>query len=120
MGRTTLEKHVRPSWSCWKRNIDYERIDGSMNSEERGDVVTSFNATGSTSRELKKVILISKNAGGVGINLTGANRIILIDSHWNPAVDAQAMFRCYRYGQTKPVFVYRLLAEGTMEEKIFA
>lgn len=69
-----------------------------------------------TAEESAKVLLISLKAGNVGINLVGANRVILFDSSWNPTMDDQALHRCYRYGQTKPVYVYRLLTEGTMEE----
>jgi len=67
-----------------------------------------------------KVFLISSKAGNVGINLVGANRVIIFDSHWNPTVDLQALYRCYRYGQKKPVFAYRLITEGTMEEKVYS
>lgn len=73
-----------------------------------------------TAAESAKVLLISLKAGNVGINLVGANRVILFDSSWNPTMDDQALHRCYRYGQTKPVYVYRLLTEGTMEEKVYS
>jgi len=66
------------------------------------------------------VFLISLKAGGVGLNLTSADTVILYDPWWNPAVESQAMDRTHRIGQDKPVFVYKLLTEGTVEEKILA
>lgn len=66
------------------------------------------------------VILISLKAGGTGLNLTAADTVILYDPWWNPAVEAQAIDRAHRIGQDKPVFVYRLIATGTIEEKILA
>jgi DNA excision repair protein ERCC-6 len=57
--------------------------------------------------------------GGLGINLCGANRVILYDPDWNPCHDAQARERCWRIGQTKEVTVYRLITGGTIEEKIY-
>ncbi|CAN5404826.1 hypothetical protein BH11PSE4_BH11PSE4_08450 [soil metagenome] len=64
------------------------------------------------------VFLISLKAGGVGLNLTAADTVILYDPWWNPAVEAQAIDRAHRIGQTKPVFVFKLTAVGTIEEKI--
>jgi SNF2 family DNA or RNA helicase len=64
------------------------------------------------------VILVSLKAGGTGLNLTAADTVILYDPWWNPAVEAQAIDRAHRIGQAKPVFVHRLIARGTIEEKI--
>jgi len=64
------------------------------------------------------VFLISLKAGGVGLNLTAADTVIHIDPWWNPATEAQASDRAYRIGQTKPVFIYKLIARGSVEEKI--
>ena len=102
----------------WRRNQEYLRIDGSVDAKERGDLIDTFHSTAENQKS--KLFLLSTNAGGLGINLIAANRVVLFDSHWNPAVDLQAVYRCYRYGQTKPTFCYRLLAEGTMEQKIYS
>jgi non-specific serine/threonine protein kinase len=64
------------------------------------------------------VFLISLKAGGAGLNLTAADTVIHFDPWWNPAVEAQASDRAYRIGQDKPVFVYKLIAKGSVEEKI--
>ncbi|HUR45054.1 MAG TPA: C-terminal helicase domain-containing protein, partial [Candidatus Saccharimonadales bacterium] len=66
------------------------------------------------------VFLISLKAGGTGLNLTAADTVIHYDPWWNPAVENQATDRAHRIGQTKKVFVYKLLTEGTVEEKILA
>jgi SNF2 family DNA or RNA helicase len=67
-----------------------------------------------------KVFLISLKAGGVGLNLTAADTVIHYDPWWNPAVEKQATDRAHRIGQDKPVFVYKLITEETVEEKILA
>ena len=67
-----------------------------------------------------RLFLVSLKAGGVGLNLTAAEYVFLLDPWWNPAVEAQAVDRAHRIGQTKPVFAYRLIARGTVEEKVLA
>jgi hypothetical protein len=101
----------------WKKGTDYLRIDGDINSAERGGLVDQFN--GEKNGDIR-AFLISSKAGGMGINLPAANRVVLFDSHFNPTVTTQAVFRAYRYGQEKNVFVYRLLTEGSIEEKVYS
>ena len=66
----------------------------------------------------RSAFLISLKAGGVGLNLTGADTVILVDLWWNPAVEAQAIGRAHRIGQERNVEVYRMITRGTIEEKI--
>lgn len=63
-------------------------------------------------------MLLTTKVGGLGINLTGANRIVIFDPDWNPATDTQARERAWRIGQTKDVTIYRLISVGTIEEKV--
>ena len=88
------------------------RLDGSTPAMERRERVTRFQ------RGVGEVFLLSLKAGGTGLNLTAASYVIHLDPWWNPAVEDQASDRAHRLGQTKPVTVYRLIAAGTVEEKI--
>ncbi|KAL7969535.1 P-loop containing nucleoside triphosphate hydrolase protein [Trichoderma sp. SZMC 28014] len=90
-------------------------LDGSLSYEARQDVVDTFN-----SDPTQFVFLISTKAGGVGLNITSANKVVIIDPHWNPAYDLQAQDRAYRIGQTRDVEVFRLISVGTIEEIVYA
>jgi superfamily II DNA or RNA helicase len=92
--------------------IGFTRLDGTTS--DRAGVVQTFE-----SDRGPPVMLISLKAGGTGLNLTAADHVFLVDPWWNPAVEAQAADRAHRIGQTKPVLVYRLVSQGTVEEKIF-
>lgn len=100
----------------WKKGKDWYRLDGRTESSERQRIVERFNES---LNKRVKCTLISTRAGSLGINLHSANRVIIVDGSWNPTYDLQAIYRAWRYGQTKPVFAYRFLAHGTMEEKIY-
>ena len=88
------------------------KITGSTPSQERQEMTKAFNQGD------RDVFLISLKAGGVGLNLTGADTVILVDLWWNPAVESQAIGRAHRMGQEQAVEVYRLVTRGTIEEKI--
>jgi len=96
-----------------KQGIPYVYLDGST--QNRGDVVTQFQEDKST-----RVFLISLKAGGVGLNLTEADYVFILDPWWNPAVEQQAIDRTHRIGQTKNVFIYKFITKDTVEEKILA
>jgi SNF2 family DNA or RNA helicase len=93
--------------------IDYFYLDGSTKTEERGHMVHAFNGGEGDA------FLISLKAGGTGLNLTGADMVIHYDPWWNPAVEDQASDRAYRIGQKNSVQVIKLIARGTIEEKIY-
>ncbi|TFK76279.1 DNA repair protein, SNF2 family [Pluteus cervinus] len=100
---------------CRSKKYGYFRLDGTMTITKRQKLVDQFN-----NPEGKEFIfLLSSKAGGCGINLIGANRLILFDPDWNPAADQQALARVWRDGQKKECFVYRFISTGTIEEKIF-
>lgn len=100
---------------CGNRGYKYVRLDGSMTIKKRAKVVESFNDP----MNPEFVFMLSSKAGGCGLNLIGANRLVMFDPDWNPANDGQAMARVWRDGQRKDCFVYRLLCTGSIEEKIF-
>ncbi|CAK7565308.1 MAG: hypothetical protein SEPTF4163_003222 [Sporothrix epigloea] len=90
-------------------------LDGSLSYDERQRVVDDFNAD-----PAQFVFLISTKAGGVGLNITSANKVVIFDPHWNPAYDLQAQDRAYRIGQVRDVDVFRLVSAGTIEEIVYA
>ena len=100
---------------CRARQYGVLRLDGTMNVNKRQKLVDKFNDPNGE----EFVFLLSSKAGGCGLNLIGANRLVLFDPDWNPAADQQALARVWRDGQKKDCFVYRFIATGSIEEKIF-
>lgn len=92
------------------------RLDGSMAIMKRMKLVTDFNRP---ENEHAFAFLLSSKAGGCGLNLIGANRLVMFDPDWNPANDRQAMARVWRDGQKKPCYIYRLFTTGTIDEKVY-
>lgn len=93
--------------------IPYLRIDGATHAEKRQAYVDRFNED-----DRITCMILSTRSGGIGLNLIGADTVIFYDSDWNPTMDLQAQDRCHRIGQTKPVTIYRLISEHTVEENI--
>ena len=91
-----------------QRHYSYVRLDGSMPIKKRMKMVDRFNNPESD----EFIFMLSSKAGGCGLNLIGANRLVMFDPDWNPANDDQAMARVWRDGQTKQVYIYRLLSTG--------
>ncbi|XP_078490127.1 transcription termination factor 2-like [Ciona intestinalis] len=94
--------------------FSYAVIDGSVNARKRMELVDNFNKN----PVKPKIMLISLQAGGVGLNLIGGNHLFLLDMHWNPALEKQAFDRIYRVGQKKEVFVHKFIMVETVEEQI--
>jgi len=125
LGEAAADGHKALVFSQWTSLLDliepalkgagvaFERLDGST--ADRGGVTARFQA-----EDGPPVMLISLKAGGTGLNLTAADHVFLMDPWWNPAVEEQAADRAHRIGQERPVFVYRMIAQGTVEERILA
>jgi DNA excision repair protein ERCC-6 len=94
--------------------IKYRRMDGETPIKDRQDLVDEFNNDPNL-----HVFLLTTKVGGLGVNLTGANRVIIYDPDWNPSTDIQARERSWRLGQKREVEIYRLMSAGTIEEKIY-
>ncbi|GMT04132.1 hypothetical protein PENTCL1PPCAC_26306, partial [Pristionchus entomophagus] len=105
-----IEYHIR------KRDVEYTEITGEIATGDRQERVDSFNRVEGGAQ----VMLLSLTAGGVGLNLVGGNHLFLIDLHWNPALESQACDRIYRMGQTKNVFIHKLLSKNTIEDAILS
>lgn len=104
-----LEKFIRSM-----RGFNYRRMDGTTPIHTRQGLVDDFNNNADA-----HVFLLTTKVGGLGINLTGANRVIIYDPDWNPSTDVQARERAWRLGQKREVMIYRLMTAGTIEEKIY-
>ncbi|KAK4570132.1 DNA repair protein rhp26 [Recurvomyces mirabilis] len=94
--------------------FNYRRMDGNTSIKDRQDLVDEFNKDPDL-----HVFLLTTKVGGLGINLTGADRVIIYDPDWNPSTDVQARERAWRLGQKREVEIYRLMTAGTIEEKIY-
>ncbi|KAH7380698.1 SNF2 family N-terminal domain-containing protein [Pyrenochaeta sp. MPI-SDFR-AT-0127] len=95
-------------------DINWRRMDGETPIKDRQDLVDEFNNNPNLD-----VFLLTTKVGGLGVNLTGANRVIIYDPDWNPSTDIQARERSWRLGQKREVEIYRLMSAGTIEEKIY-
>ncbi|GBG27963.1 DNA repair protein, putative [Hondaea fermentalgiana] len=105
-----------------RRTYGFLRLDGSTTAADRQGLVNRFNAPyrgDPMQRGFPFAFLLSARAGGCGLNLVGASRLVLLDLDWNPATDQQAAARIWRDGQKSQVFIYRFIATGTIEERIF-
>jgi superfamily II DNA or RNA helicase/N-acetylglutamate synthase-like GNAT family acetyltransferase len=100
----------------WPETKCFERLDGRVHGNDRQQAIDRFCDKGN---DHKFVFLLSTRAGGVGINLTAADTVIIFDSDWNPQNDIQAQARCHRIGQEKAVMIYRLITVKTVEAEIF-
>ncbi|KAI8928941.1 SNF2 family N-terminal domain-containing protein [Entophlyctis helioformis] len=104
---------VIADWCFFVKKWQFCRIDGSVHMEERRRQIHDFNHDPD-----HRIFLLSTRAGGLGINLTAADTVIIFDSDWNPQADLQAQDRVHRIGQRRPVIIYRLVTSGSVERRI--
>jgi SNF2 family DNA or RNA helicase len=112
-----LRRHKHKASQDKRPFLKHLRLDGKTPQSERLKLVGRFKCP--PEQGGAHCFLITTGAGGVGLNLPAASRVVLFDSSWNPATDAQAAVRAFRMGQTKPVFVYRLVSYGAMEGHVY-
>jgi SNF2 family DNA or RNA helicase len=110
---TEMLKRLEPVLEA--RGMPFLKITGSTPAPERARLVEAFNSS-----DQAQVFLLSLRAAGTGLTLTRADYVFIFDPWWNPAVERQAIDRTHRIGQDKPVFAYRLVAQGTVEERVLA
>lgn len=108
-----LLRMLHQLFSATSYNVSY--LDGKLSYPERTKIVDEFNSDPG-----QFVFLISTKAGGVGLNITSANKVVIVDPNWNPSHDLQAQDRAYRIGQVRDVEVFRLVSAGTIEEIVYA
>lgn len=109
-----LENFVNNSLKDANNQFNYLRMDGTTPIKNRQTLMDDFN-----NKQYINLFLLTTKVGGLGVNLTGADRVIIFDPDWNPSTDIQARERAWRLGQTRDVVIYRLMTKGTIEEKIY-
>ncbi|KAE8721379.1 putative helicase mot1 [Hibiscus syriacus] len=113
--KALLDIIERDLFQTHMKNVTYLRLDGSVESERRFDIVKDFNSDPTID-----VLLLTTHVGGLGLNLTSADTLVFMEHDWNPMRDHQAMDRAHRLGQRKVVNVHRLIMRGTLEEKVMS